>query len=291
MTAVMSVVVPAHDEETIIGRLLHSLVSSDAKGRLEIVVVANGCHDHTAAIAAAVSPRIRVVQIAATSKVAALNAGDAAASVFPRAYVDADVEVCADALLAVASRLAGAGSPDAANAFVGAPELRVDTAGASLPVRQYYRVWECSRYRGSGHVGSGVYVLSKSGRARFDQFPDVIADDRFVQQLFAPEERATVDEYSFTVPAPRTFRALLNRATRIASGNRQLAVAYPALAAGSPTPRFTALIKRVAVRPSLWLALGTYCCGYAIPRLRARRLESVNQAPGWNRDDTTRVSA
>jgi glycosyltransferase involved in cell wall biosynthesis len=286
MSTVMSVVMPAHDEETIIARSLHSLVASDAKGRLEIVVVANGCHDQTAAVAAAVSSRIRVVQIATPSKIAALNAGDDVATAFPRAYVDADVDVNADALLAVASRL-----DDEAGVLVGAPLLRVDTARASLAVRQYYRVWEQSEYRVPGHVGSGVYVLSKGGRARFGRFPDVIADDRFVQRLFTADERVTVGEASFTVPAPRTFGALLRRATRIASGNRQLAAEHPASADGNGSPRFSALIKRVAKRPSLWFAFGTYCCGYIVPRIQARLLEAAGRTPGWNRDDTTRVSA
>ncbi len=285
MTGRMSVVIPAHDEGTIIGRSLRSLVNSDTLGQLEIVVVANGCHDRTAEIAAAVSPRVRVVQISTASKIAALNAGDDAATKYPRAYLDADVEVTAETLLAFAERL-----ENAKDVYVGAPRLRVDASASALPVRQYYRIWEQSDYRAAGHVGSGVYVLSEAGRARFGRFPDVIADDRFVQQLFLETERVTVEDRTFTVSAPHSFRPLLNRSTRIATGNHQIAAAYPALAPARASSRFGALTKRVAARPSLWASFPAYCLGYAIPRIRARRIRRAGGIPSWNRDETTRVS-
>src|SRR3954469_7490311 len=53
----------------------------------------------------------------------ALNAGDAAASHFPRAYVDADVQVKASAVIA-------ARALDKAGALGGAPALRIDFTGA-----------------------------------------------------------------------------------------------------------------------------------------------------------------
>ena len=282
MTAELSVVIPAHDESVLIGQTLAGLVASDPEGRLELVVVANGCTDDTAAIARAVSPRIRVVEIAEASKVAALNAGDRAATVFPRAYVDADVRVTARALLAVARRL------DDDPARIGAPALSVDVSAASSAVRNYYRIWDLSEYRAAGHVGSGVYVLSEGGRARFGQFPELIADDRYVQQLFEPAERVTVEGEEFTVPAPRTLRALVKRGTRIASGNLQLEKAHPSLTAGSASGRFLPLMRRVAVRPRLWWAFAVYCYGYAAPRVRARSLSARGRIPDWNRDETTR---
>lgn len=285
MTPRLSVVIPAHDEATILAAGLRSLLDSDPAGELEIVVVANGCTDDTAAVAASVSDRIAVVEIAAASKIAALNAGDAAARVFPRAYVDADVTVDAATLLEIADAVGVPGSP-----HVGAPRLAVDTSGASAAVRAYYRVWALSEYRATGHVGSGVYVLSADGRARFGEFPDVIADDRFVQQLFPVAERFTSDR-EFSVPAPRTFTSLVRRGVRIASGNLQVADAYPELAAAPASTRFAQLLRRVAVRPALWPAFVVYCVGYTVPRARARALQRRGLIPGWNRDDTTRTAA
>ncbi|WP_162616478.1 glycosyltransferase [Xylanimonas allomyrinae] len=237
MNPAASVVIPAHDEAAVLPGLLAPLTSA---GLFEVVVVANGCTDATAAVARAAGAR--VVEIAAPSKTAALNAGDAAARAFPRVYLDADVAVGPTALLALADALRARPGP-----VVGAPTLRVDTAGASWAVRQHYRVWALSDYRRAGHVGSGIYAVNAAGRARWGQFPDVVADDRFVQQLFAPAERVTLPDHVFAVRSPRTMRAFWRRATRIHRGNQELrgvVVAGPgstgAADAGPGGPRRTA---------------------------------------------------
>ncbi|WP_448631445.1 glycosyltransferase family 2 protein [Cellulomonas soli] len=77
-----SVVIPAHDEEHGIARTLAPLAQAAAAGTLEVVVVANGCTDATAAVARSV-PGVHVVEIDVASKAAALRAGDRAATRFP----------------------------------------------------------------------------------------------------------------------------------------------------------------------------------------------------------------
>jgi glycosyltransferase involved in cell wall biosynthesis len=279
-----SVIVPAHDEAAVIGRLLRSLVAGDPDGDIEIVVGANGCTDDTAAVARSVDPRITVVETATAGKIAGLNAADAVATVFPRIYLDADVSVSVDALRALADALAEGG------ALVAAPTFRVDTRGSSWAVRAHYAVWELSDYRVAGLIGSGIYALSRTGRARFGAFPDIIADDRFVQLLFEPAERLTLPEHEFTVRAPRTMKAQVDRTVRIAIGNAQLAASGLVPARGSADGGgATALIKRVAARPSLWPAFPIYCYGYLRPRFVARKVISRGGVPTWNRDETTRV--
>lgn len=86
-----SIVIPAHNEARVIGRLLDSLLAGSAEDETDIVVVCNGCTDDTARIAADRGPRVRVVEIPTPSKHAALRAGDDHAHGFPRLYVDADV--------------------------------------------------------------------------------------------------------------------------------------------------------------------------------------------------------
>jgi glycosyltransferase involved in cell wall biosynthesis len=80
-----SVVIPAHNEERVIGRCLEVLQAGLRPGELEVVVVANGCTDNTERVARSAVPAVRVVSLAEASKAAALNAGDAVASAFPRA--------------------------------------------------------------------------------------------------------------------------------------------------------------------------------------------------------------
>jgi glycosyltransferase involved in cell wall biosynthesis len=294
----MSVVIPAHNEEAVLPRLL-SVLRADAT--LSVVVSANACTDNTVAVARAVGgDAVRVVATHIPSKTVALNAGDVAAGdLFPRAYVDADVIVSASTLRALADALTGVDGP-----FVAAPRLRVDTSASSWPARAHYRIWALSDFRLAGHVGSGIYAVTEEGRARFGAFPDVIADDRYVQQLFSPAERITVDA-EFVVRAPATLRAHMRRATRIAAGNRQLLrrgeVARAAgtrsadlVAAAAPPaiPRSTAyrnLLGRVAVRPHLWPSFLIYCVGYGVPLLLATLSERRGSQTGWNRDETSRA--
>lgn len=275
----MSVIVPAHNEERTIGRLLHALCAGDPDGALEIIVVCNGCSDDTAGAARAVSGRITVLEISTASKVAALNAGDAATQVFPRAYVDADTEVSAQALLALAEPLDRPGV-----VLTAAPRMVVATDGASVLSRMYHAVWRQTPYVRSGPIGCGVYVLSEAARARFDQFPAVIADDLYVERLAGEEHRLIDPDHTFTFHAPRTIEGLLSRMTRATLGNLQLQAVY-GMEPGTGSPR--GLLANIAPRPWLWPALVVYVAIRARAERRARqRLEAGEFS--WGRDTTTR---
>ncbi|MEV4687268.1 glycosyltransferase [Microbacterium sp. LWH3-1.2] len=285
MTARLSVVIPAHDEGAVIDRVLGALCASSRRDEFEIVVAANGCTDDTVERARAYDG-VQVVETSRASKIAALQAGDDAASVFPRAYVDADVLIDPDTLLALADAL------DEPGVEVASPRLHVDTSAASWPVRQHYRIWELSDYRRRGHIGSGVYAMTRAGRARFDAWPDVIADDRFVQQLFAPAERATLADHSFSVRSAADMRAHLRRSVRIARGNRELPDRVQHEDAARPTAGTRGgLARRVAGRPGLWVPFAVYCVSWTLPNVLARRDIARARTSTWNRDDTSRVMA
>ncbi len=90
----LSLIIPASNEEAWIGRCLQAVAdSAPVPGGLEVIVVANGCRDHTATVARGFAgrvPGLQVLELAQGSKPAALNAGDAAANGPLRAYLDAD---------------------------------------------------------------------------------------------------------------------------------------------------------------------------------------------------------
>ena len=276
-----SVVIPAHDEQAVIGRLLTSLTEGLGGASLEVVVACNGCTDRTADIAR--EHGAVVVEVAEPSKIAALDAGDAAATAFPRFYVDADVVLTGRAVLAVADALRNPGS------LAGAPPIEVDDAGRPWAVRGFYRVWRAIPYFEDAPIGSGVYAFSEEGRARFERFPDVIADDRFARNLFRRSERRVPSTDPFVVQAPWSIGALVRRRVRIYAGNLQIA-AHPELGrlpgAGETTePWWRAVIRR----PSLWPAPVPYVAVNAIAAVRARRLVRRARPVAWGRDDTTRV--
>ena len=245
--------------------------------------MANGCRDDTAVQAGSVAG-VRVIEIGAASKIVALNTGDAVATAFPRAYIDADVAVTADDLRALAGVLSASSEARAA-----APRMRVDSSASTWPVRAYYRVWELSDFRGDGHIGSGVYAVNERGRERWGDFPDVIADDRFVQQRFAASERTTLHDATFSVRASRDMSTHVRRGVRIEQGNRELRDDLQRAGQISAPTRYGRLLGRVLVRPGRWLDLPCYVYGFGMAKLRARRRSGAPVV--WSRDDSLREEA
>jgi glycosyltransferase involved in cell wall biosynthesis len=87
---VTSIVVPAHNEERVLGRTLSALLADTSPSEFDVVVVANGCTDGTAEVARGFGG-VRVVETDVPSKSHALRLGDETAAGFPRVYLDADV--------------------------------------------------------------------------------------------------------------------------------------------------------------------------------------------------------
>src|SRR5689334_14870123 len=128
-----AVIVPAHNEERVIERTLHRLLPLLAHDTVEVIVVVNGSTDGTAAAARRV-PGVTVIESGIGSKPAAMTLGDAAATRWPRLYLDADIDVEPEAVEAVFRSLADRRGPLAAR-----PASTIDTSASSFPVRAYYR--------------------------------------------------------------------------------------------------------------------------------------------------------
>ncbi len=274
-----SVVIPAHDEQTVIGRCLSEFVGDLDDGEAEVVVVANGCSDATAEIARGFRG-VRVVELAKAGKTAALNAGDGSVTAFPRIYLDADVVVGAAALRALAQTL------DTDRALAAAPAVRFATEGRPWPVRAFYRTYEAMPYLGEQMIGTGIYAMSAAGRGRFGQFPAITADDLFVQRQFTPAERVVLSAHSFTVTTPRDTASLLKVRTRVAYGNAELAVTDPgdgelARSTGTSLSALTGLVRR---EPRRLAEVGAYAALTVAARARARR----RSAATWQRDSSSR---
>lgn len=275
MTPWVSVLVPAHDEEQVIGRCLKALLAGVDVTGVEVLVVANGCTDRTAQVA-----RLHgadVLEVATASKVGALRAGDEMLATLPRVYLDADVVLGPGALQALARELAS----DLPR--VGAPRAIFRTEGRPWVVRSFYEAYTRLPYVSGEMVGSGVYALSAAGRARFDTFPDLTADDLFVQRLFSSSETFVLPDVSFTVETPRTVKGLLAVRTRTARGNRQMASQGGPSSVSSTGSTVKALVTMVRAEPRIAISAGLYVAVTVLARWRSRRSGLM-----WDRDTSTR---
>lgn len=67
--APFTVIIPAHNEEAVIGRCLQTVLhDAPTAYPFEIIVAANGCTDRTAELAAVSAPDARILEIAEGSK-------------------------------------------------------------------------------------------------------------------------------------------------------------------------------------------------------------------------------
>lgn len=279
-----SVIIPACNEERVIGRCVRALMRGGrAQDELEIVVVCNGCDDATADIARRIGADVKVVETPVGSKFGALNLGDTAATRFPRFYVDADVALEGDALRRLTDQLR------AGDKLAAAPRARFELAGCSWAVRAFYRINDLLPSSREGIGGSGVYALSEAGRKRFGDFPNVIADDGFVRLQFREEERVTLSDCTSTVYAPRTLAELVRIKTRSHLGTAQLRRMYPHLWQNRGTTN-GGMLRTLVRRPTLWPSLAVYCLVKGVARIRAwKRLRGANLE--WERDQSSRLPA
>ncbi|WP_066584973.1 glycosyltransferase [Cellulomonas timonensis] len=288
---VAGVVVPAHDEERTIARLLSAL-TSDPDIALEVVVVCNGCADRTADVArrVALAPgglsTVTVVELAAAGKPGALRRGDEATATFPRVYVDADVEITAASIAALAAALDGGldGGPLAAG-----PERQVPRDGVDWPVRWYYDVWERLPQVRDGLFGRGVVALSAKGHARLRGLPSMLSDDLVMSEAFTPAERVIVPGAVVVVRPPRTLRDLVRRRVRVATGNAQADGAGLRGAAATTSPGM--LARLVRERPSSAPKAGVFLAVALVARARARRAVRRGDFRTWLRDESSRAPA
>lgn len=227
MTAAQ-IIIPAHNEAHWIGDCLKSLLTQEISGAAHVIVVANGCTDDTARKAAHLAPdfarngwQLTVADLPAGGKVGALNHGDGLAGAGPRVYLDADIRMqpgllggIIDALGCAAPRYAGG-------------RLRVSQSPSKLS-NIYARFWQKLPFLTQDVTGAGLFAVNEAGRARWNEFPQIISDDTYVRLHFAPAERVLVDiPYDWPIAAGAANLIKVRR--RQDNGVSEIARLYPAL--------------------------------------------------------------
>jgi Glycosyl transferase family 2 len=280
---VISVVIPAHNEVSVIGRLLTGLLADARSDEFHVLVVANGCSDDTAAVAGAHGPAVRVVSTPIASKSYALKLSDEHARGFPRLYVDADVELrTADArLLAEALTRPGV--------LAAAPSRVLTMDGRTPLVRWYYDIWQRLPTVQNGLYGRGVIGVSEAGHTRLAALPPVMNDDLAASMAFAPNERRVVPAARVVVHPPRTVGDLLRRRVRSLTGIAQMEGRMEGLG-GTRTTRAD-LIGIVRAEPSMAPRMAAFLGVTMAARWKARRPIRSGDYTTWLRDDSSRTGA
>lgn len=264
-----------------IGRLLERLVCPEVPNDIDVIVVANGCSDDTAEVAASFSPAVRVVTLPAASKRDALDIGDRLARDFPRIYVDADIELGIEDVQALDAALRRPG------VLAAVPERALKLADRPWLVRWYYDVWIRLPEVRSGLFGRGVIGVSEHGHERLASLPPVMADDLAASLAFGPTERMIVPEARAVIHPPRTIGDLLRRRVRAAIAVTQIerTVGAPDSSARTSLSDLAAIISadpRTAPRVAVFLAVAV------LARLRARRAVRLSDYSTWLRDESSR---
>ncbi|QCB96125.1 WecB/TagA/CpsF family glycosyltransferase [Arthrobacter sp. PAMC25564] len=267
-----SVIIPAHNESGVIARTLAPLAQLAAAGRLEVFVVCNGCTDDTAEIARRFEG-VTVLESPRPSKTAALNAGDAAATRWPRLYLDADAQISPGTVRDVLNALSEG------TLLAARPAARVDLQDAHPLIHAYYGTRLRLPSARSGLWAGGVYGVSERGHQRFGEFPDVIADDLFVDRLFAASEKAVLDVEPVVIRPPRTPRDQLAVLHRVYRGNAE----QNGREGQHSTARHTLAEVVRSIRGPLSAANAAVYLGFAVAGRRG-----AARPGGWERDNSSR---
>ena len=233
--ASVAVIVPAAGESAVIERVIHTLAAQDYTGPLAIVIAANGVLDETAGRACEVIARLeqppearrrwRVVSLPEPSKTRALNEGEVEArreltrmgchDTDVVLYLDADIELSSNAITAMVTALA---APDARIA----QPSRCAAADGGILARISGRALCALPWVADDVVCGGVLAVNRAGRARWDVFPAIAADDAFIINRFVASERVVVGSAWATHPMPSTWRGLARQQRRWRSARLEL---------------------------------------------------------------------
>jgi cellulose synthase/poly-beta-1,6-N-acetylglucosamine synthase-like glycosyltransferase len=288
MSEPINIIIPAHNEATVIGLCLQSLLDQTTTRPLRIIVITNGCTDATAHVVRRFQPAAQAAgheliveePPCGCCKADALNHGDLSAAPGIRIYMDADVCLSHDAITGVIDEL------ENGRTSLTAPALKVASA-RSLITRSYAQVWSRLPVVRNDVMGCGLYAVTARGRRRWDSFPRIISDDKFVRLSFTREERRPARKGSFTIYMPEGFTELIRVRGRWCRGNRELVEKFPHIGKRERN-RYDRTLLFLFKSPSLWPHVPLFILVFILGQLAAlrRRGESVKT---WERADAARV--
>jgi hypothetical protein len=159
-------------------------------------------------------------------------------------------------------------------------------------VRAYFAVNSRLPVFRRGLFGRGLIALSEEGRARFDRFPDLVADDLFLDSLFADGEKACVDDVVTRVETPFRTRDLVRRLRRVRRGNAAMraAQARSQLDIEVRGADRSSWLRDVVLREPRLLPAGLAYAGITVLAALLAKLSPEDDL-SWQRDESTRSVA
>ena len=213
-----TIIVPAHNEAGVIENCLNSIIEQEGVDHL--IVACNGCTDNTVEIVKRKFPSAICLDIQKPSKVNALNEAEIAAKEiglnYPIFYIDADTQLSEHCISQIIQELAGS------DVLLAAPTPIIDTSKSSWLVKKYYQIWVNLPYIKEGVIATCSYIITKQGRQRFEEFPEIINDDGYVRCHFKNNEISNIMGTEIYIQAPRDIFSLIKIKTRARLGNMEL---------------------------------------------------------------------
>ena len=259
------IIVLAHDGAKVIWDALRSIARQSGVDAYHVIVAVNGCSDNTMEAASRAAkwfstmPTVQYDVLECESgRAAAINQCEEYLSPGIRIYADHDAVLSENAVAVLVSRLR-----QGTGIHFGA--LRPCIARSTSPlVNGYWSTWQRLPYVRDAPATVGVYAVSVAGRDRWDRFPDVHSDDKFVRLHFSARERVRCEEATYQVQSADTVAELVAARRRYDRGNVELRRGYPDLAARD-SGRHRG-VARTLLSPRRWPAVA----GFATVQLAAR---------------------
>jgi len=227
----LTVIIPSHNEENYIGNCLQSLARQRGLPKnvgIEVIVAANGCTDRTVAVSdffqnVLGENKIELVtlDIEIPGKSNAIRLAEQKAKYRNFLYIDADVTI-EDTLLSEILTTLSEASPIYVSGTLAIPTSQ------SWISANYAKIWLALPFVNEGVPGIGLYGVNEAGRKRWGDFPQIIADDRFVRLNFAESERRKASSRYFW-SLPQGARNLTKARIRWCEGNEELKQLFPEL--------------------------------------------------------------
>ncbi len=276
-----TIIIPAHNEASVIEACLNSIIEQE--GIDHIIVPCNGCTDNTVEIVKSKYPNVICLDIEKPSKTNALNVAEEKAQeigvTYPIFYIDADTVLSENCIPHITKAMKD--SP----ILLSAPTPIINTKKSSWLVKTYYNVWTQLPYIKEGVIATCSFIVSESGRKRFDTFADVIGDDGYIRCHFKNSEISNIAGAEIYITAPRDFYSLLKIKTRARLGNMEL-IARKKCPVQEAKNYGNVMKSRLFSKD--FFATATYILIALIIRMRARKQFKNLDNYQWEKDTSSR---